>query len=165
MSNSGGPHKAAEQVLKVVAVISTWRAHFASIGCRPAIWAVSPIACMARSCCDSARGLRRHPVSVDATQTRADKPVSQGLLLELEVIELVLVALRQIDIAAKIVLALVATQRLHGHLRGRACYYFHSGRPLISLGWLMGLEPYFAKNLWKPAPALTFAFSSRLKNW
>jgi hypothetical protein len=32
------------------------------------------------------------------------------------------------------------------------------------MGWLMGLEPSFAKNLLKPAPALTFAFSSRLKN-
>jgi len=33
------------------------------------------------------------------------------------------------------------------------------------LGWLMGLEPTFAKNLMKPAPALTFTFSSSLKNW
>ena len=32
------------------------------------------------------------------------------------------------------------------------------------LGWLMGLEPNSAKTLLKPAPALTFAFSSRLKN-
>jgi hypothetical protein len=35
---------------------------------------------------------------------------------------------------------------------------------MIYMGWLMGLEPNFAKNLLKPAPALTFAFSSRLKN-
>ena len=27
------------------------------------------------------------------------------------------------------------------HQVERACYYFYSGKPLISLGWLMGLEP------------------------
>ena len=46
----------------------------------------------------------------------------------------------------------------------KACYVLDSRLFIVYLGWLMGLHPNFAKNLLKPAPALTFAFSSRLKN-
>jgi hypothetical protein len=47
----------------------------------------------------------------------------------------------------------------------KKAHYVLSSRLFLNfMGWLMGLHPNSAKNLLKPAPALTFAFSSRLKN-